>query len=269
MSPENSLLTTEEREALQHTMLVGSRLQEQFENLDQQHQTAVLGMWVFLATEVMFFGTLFLAVAVYRYLYPAAFECASAQLNWVIGGINTIVLLVSSLTIVLAVHYAQHGQRDRIVLFLALTAVLGACFLGLKAVEYYNDYRENLIPGWRFDADEWVTVRRAPRRPGAAREAVSLALLDHDRFSRPARDHRRRGRAGDARSRPAGPLLAGLLLAGRCHGALLAFRRHRVDLPASDAVLAQHAPPRAMNGQRMRTLCPNALFRPSLMSWST
>ncbi len=159
MSPENSLLTTEEREALQHTMLVGSRLQEQFENLDQQHQTAVLGMWVFLATEVMFFGTLFLAVAVYRYLYPAAFECASAQLNWVIGGINTIVLLVSSLTIVLAVHYAQHGQRDRIVLFLALTAVLGACFLGLKAVEYYNDYRENLIPGWRFDADEWVTVR--------------------------------------------------------------------------------------------------------------
>jgi len=159
MSPENSLLTTEEREALQHTMLVGGVLEEQFRDLEQQHHTAVLGMWVFLATEVMFFGTLFLAVAVYRYLYPAAFECASAQLNWVIGGINTIVLLVSSLTIVLAVHYAEHGQCDRIVLFLALTAALGACFLGFKAVEYYIDYRENLIPGWRFDPDEWVTER--------------------------------------------------------------------------------------------------------------
>ncbi len=158
-SPGNSLLTAEEREAIEHTMLVRGTLEEQFENLDQQHQAAALGMWVFLATEVMFFGTLFLAVAVYRYMYPVAFERASGQLNWVIGGINTIVLLVSSLTIVLAVHYARHGRRNRIVLFLALTALLGACFLCLKAVEYYIDYQENLIPGWRFDTDEWVAQR--------------------------------------------------------------------------------------------------------------
>jgi cytochrome c oxidase subunit III len=164
MSPESvndggNLLTVEEQEAIEHTMLVRGRLEEQYENLDQQHQAAALGMWVFLATEVMFFGTLFLAVAVYRYQYPIAFACASGQLNWVIGGINTIVLLVSSLTIVLAVHYAQHGQRNRIVLYLALTALLGACFLCLKGLEYYIDYRENLIPGWRFNVNEWIDQR--------------------------------------------------------------------------------------------------------------
>ena len=92
------------------------RLEEQYENPEQQHQAATIGMWVFLATEVMFFGTLFLALGVYRYLYAEAFEAASAQLNWIIGGINTIVLLVSSFTIVLAVHYAQLGQQQAVVL---------------------------------------------------------------------------------------------------------------------------------------------------------
>ncbi len=70
-------------------------------------------MWVFLATEVMFFGTLFLSVAVYRYLYPQAFETASERLNWVIGGTNTLVLLLSSLMIVLAVHYASSAGASR------------------------------------------------------------------------------------------------------------------------------------------------------------
>ena len=73
-----------------------------------------------------------------------------------IGGTNTLVLLLSSLTIVLAVHYARLAQRKRIVVFLGLTALLGLCFLGLKALEYYLDYRENLIPGWRFEPSEWV-----------------------------------------------------------------------------------------------------------------
>jgi cytochrome c oxidase subunit 3 len=157
MSPDQHLLTAAERDSLEGTIFARRRLEEQYENLDQQHQAASLGMWVFLATEVMFFGTLFLSVAVYRYLYPLPFEKASARLNWMIGGTNTLVLLLSSLTIVLAVHYARLAQRQRIVLFLGLTALLGFCFLGFKALEYYLDYRENLIPGWRFDASEWVS----------------------------------------------------------------------------------------------------------------
>ena len=99
--------------------------------------------------------------------------------------------------IVLAVHYAQHGPRKQIVLFLGLTALLGVCFLGFKALEYYIDYRENLIPGWRFDAGRVGHARRAPPRPGAARQVVSVPVLGHDRVARPARDDRHRRRAGD------------------------------------------------------------------------
>ena len=160
MSPDDHLLTAAQRDSLEGTIFARHRLEEQYENLDQQHQAASLGMWVFLATEVMFFGTLFLSVAVYRYLYPLPFEKASSRLNWMIGGTNTLVLLLSSLTIVLAVHFARLAQRKRIVLFLGLTALLGVCFLGFKALEYYLDYRENLIPGWRFDASEWVSRDR-------------------------------------------------------------------------------------------------------------
>jgi cytochrome c oxidase subunit 3 len=162
MNLDHSLLTPQERDELQLTVLVRERLEEQFQDLGQQHDVATLGMWIFLATEVMFFGTLFLGVGVYRFLYPEAFERASERLNWVIGGINTIVLLVSSLMMVLAVHSAQLGRTRALQLFLALTAGLGLCFLVLKGLEYYLDYQENLIPGWRFDESEWVAWGLSP-----------------------------------------------------------------------------------------------------------
>jgi cytochrome c oxidase subunit 3 len=141
---------------LEHTMLVRHRLEEQYRDLDQQHHTAVTGMWVFLATEVMFFGTLFVSLGIYRLLYGEACERASAKLNWAIGGINTLVLLISSFTVVLAVHYARLERRKALVLCLALTGALGLCFMGFKAYEYYTDYVDNLIPGWRFVPLEWV-----------------------------------------------------------------------------------------------------------------
>ncbi len=156
MSPDRAVLTPEERDELELTALVRHQLEEQFEDLEQQHEVSSLGMWVFLATEVMFFGTLFLGVLVYHYLYPAAFEAGSERLNWQIGGINTVVLLVSSLMMVLAVHYAKLGEQKRLLWFLALTAFLGFCFLFLKGLEYYLDYRDNLIPGWRFEEVEWT-----------------------------------------------------------------------------------------------------------------
>jgi cytochrome c oxidase subunit III len=158
MNPDNTLLTAEERASLELTALGFHRLEEQYRNLEQQRQAASLGMWVFLATEVMFFGTLFLAVGVYHYLYPAAFEKASEKLNWIIGGTNTLVLLLSSLMVVLAVHYAKTSARRRLVVCLWLTVLLGIAFLCLKGLEYYTDYQENLIPGWRFDVDEWVAA---------------------------------------------------------------------------------------------------------------
>jgi cytochrome c oxidase subunit 3 len=156
MSLKNALLTPEERDELELTALVRHRLEEQYRDLEQQHEAAALGMWVFLATEVMFFGVLFLGVLTYHFLYTEAFEKASTKLNWMVGGINTVVLLVSSLFMVLGVHYARHGDNRKVVLFLCLTAGLGVCFLVLKGYEYYSDYRDNLIPGWRFDDSEWV-----------------------------------------------------------------------------------------------------------------
>jgi cytochrome c oxidase subunit III len=131
-------------------------LEHQFQDLEQQHDVAALGMWVFLATEVLFFGVLFLGVSVNRYRFPESFEKASEKLNVTIGAINTVVLLVSSLMMVLAVHFAQLGQRRRVVLFLLLTAGLGLLFLVFKAYEYYTDYRDFLIPGWRFRPEEWT-----------------------------------------------------------------------------------------------------------------
>ena len=156
MSPDRSFMTDAEREAVDGTVLVRERLEEQYRDLSQQHQAATLGMWAFLATEIMFFGVLFLAVAIYHHLYPQAFEAGSSRLNWVIGGVNTLVLLVSSFTIVMAVHYAEHGRPKHTAICLALTALLGVAFLGFKGVEYYIDYEENLIPGWKFVDSEWT-----------------------------------------------------------------------------------------------------------------
>jgi cytochrome c oxidase subunit III len=156
MNPDNALMTDEEVQSLEHTVLARHLLESQYHDLDQQREAATLGIWIFLATEVMFFGALFLAVFVNRSLYPEEFEHASTRLNWMIGGINTLVLLLSSLMIVLAVHYAKHGKRNRVVAFLGLTAFLGLCFLCFKGVEYYGDYVENLIPGWRFNNEDWT-----------------------------------------------------------------------------------------------------------------
>jgi cytochrome c oxidase subunit 3 len=156
MSPEKAILLPEERELVDQSILVRHVLEEQYHNLEQQHETAALGMWVFLATEVMFFGALFLGLGIYRCLYEEAFEKASSRLNWVIGGVNTVVLLISSLFMVLAVHYARLDRRRPLLACLGLTAFLGVLFLAFKALEYYGDYRENLIPGWRFDPSEWV-----------------------------------------------------------------------------------------------------------------
>src|SRR5207248_3234890 len=103
-------------------------LAEHFTDLEQQRQTETLGMWAFLATEIMIFGGLFLGYTVYHIKYRDAFEAASARLNLLIGGINTIVLLTSSLTMALAVHAAQTDKRRMLIICLSLTLLLGLTF---------------------------------------------------------------------------------------------------------------------------------------------
>lgn len=125
-------------------------LAHQFDDLDQQKTASTLGMWVFLGTEIMFFGGLFTSYLIYRLLYPEAFAAASRHLSVALGGINTGVLLCSSLTMALAVLSAQLGARRWLLVCLILTMLLGTAFLGIKAVEYYHEYEEHLIPGYNF-----------------------------------------------------------------------------------------------------------------------
>jgi cytochrome c oxidase subunit 3 len=131
----------------QHPALV-----HHFPNLAAQKEAAGLGMWVFIAQEVMFFGGLFATYAVYRYQYRDAFAAASHHLDVKLGAINTAVLICSSLTMAMAVHAAQLGKRFQTVGYLFSTVVLGATFLGVKVVEYGEKFKHHLVPGPHFDA---------------------------------------------------------------------------------------------------------------------
>lgn len=138
-------------------------LVEPYTSLSEQREAATLGMWIFLATEILLFGGLFAAYIVYRYMYPATFLEMSTHLNIWIGGINTVVLLTSSLTMALAVHAIEHDRQRSTVAYLASTAGLGLVFLGLKAFEYYEEYTHGLVPlagfDFTFEAAEPIRAR--------------------------------------------------------------------------------------------------------------
>jgi cytochrome c oxidase subunit 3 len=121
-----------------------------FEDAAQQREAASLGMWVFLVTEVLFFGGLFTAYAVYRAIYPEAFGAASHHLDVRLGTFNTGVLIGSSLTMALAVWASQTGRRRTAVGCLLATMALGAVFLGVKTVEYGHKFQEGHVPGHHF-----------------------------------------------------------------------------------------------------------------------
>jgi cytochrome c oxidase subunit 3 len=127
-----------------------THLAHHFDDADQQFTAAELGMWTFLATEVLFFGGLFAGYSLYRYWYPYAFEYGSHHLDVWLGAINTAVLLTSSLTMALAVHAAQTSNRRETVRFLVATMFLGSVFLGIKGYEYYHKFEERLVPGSSF-----------------------------------------------------------------------------------------------------------------------
>jgi cytochrome c oxidase subunit 3 len=137
-------------------------LQHHFEDEEQQKDASTIGMWVFLVTEVMFFGGLFLAYFVYRQAYPAAFASASNKTVLLIGAFNTTVLICSSLTMALAVNAAATGKRQLTGLFLILTLVLGSAFLGVKAYEYHDKYVHHEIPGLNFECEGCADAQHTP-----------------------------------------------------------------------------------------------------------
>ncbi len=125
-------------------------LRHHFVDLEAQKEASSLGMWIFLVTEVLFFGGMFTAYAIYRETYRAAFEGASNLLDLKLGAFNTVVLILSSLTMALAVWAGQQDRKKLIVPFLLATMLLGATFLGVKVVEYKQKFVHHEVPGPHF-----------------------------------------------------------------------------------------------------------------------
>jgi len=142
----------------------------QFQTLEQQKESATLGMWIFLVTEVLFFGGMFLTYTINRHYFFTAFGIGSNTLDITLGTVNTIVLIMSSFTMAMAVWSAQTGKKKLVPLFLILTLSLGCVFLGIKFVEYKQKFEHHLIPGRNFD----ITYRSSRPAPGDDPKEIAL-----------------------------------------------------------------------------------------------
>jgi len=129
----------------------GAHLEEQFSDPTQQREAATLGMWVFLSTEILFFGVLFAAYVFCRVLYPDGFAVASRRTDMLLGTVETAVLLTSSSLVALAVRSIKLDQRRWAAVLLFATGLLGTSFLVMHGFEYHDEYTEHLVPGLDFD----------------------------------------------------------------------------------------------------------------------
>jgi cytochrome c oxidase subunit III len=125
-------------------------LREPWTDLDRQRTGVAVGVWLFIVSEVLFFGALFLGYAVYRALYPEAFRIAGAQTEVFYGGVNLLLLLTSSAVMTVAVDASRQQMRRITLICLALTILLGLGFLLFKGIEYRDDIAKGLLPGAYF-----------------------------------------------------------------------------------------------------------------------
>ncbi|MDT0631334.1 cytochrome c oxidase subunit 3 [Rubrivirga sp. S365] len=133
-----------------------SNLQHHFVSAEQQFESSKLGMWLFLATEILLFGALFVAYGIFRVLYPELFDEASLQLDTTLGAANTLVLLLSSLTMAWAIRGAQMDNQKVLRYNLLATMALASAFLVVKYFEYEHKFELGIFPGYNFELDEGV-----------------------------------------------------------------------------------------------------------------
>ena len=153
-------------------------LQHHFDTMGQQKEAAVVGMWVFLLTEILFFGGLFAAYMIYRIWYFDAFAEASRSLSLFWGGLNTAVLIGSSLTMAMAVRSAQTNKRTATVNWLVLTMILGTVFLGVKVIEYADKFEHHHVPGYNF---QWAAAHEAPAAGAEHAPGAEVAVAEGHR----------------------------------------------------------------------------------------
>src|SRR5579875_3744235 len=140
----------------EHEHVVLPQHRHHFETEEQQREAGSFGMWLFLLTEIMFFGGLFFAYLLYRNWYYDAFFTASNQLSVPLGAVNTAILITSGFFMALGVYFAEIRNRSMLVITLILTTVFGVAFLGIKYVEYHEKWEKHHIPGASFDVSEFV-----------------------------------------------------------------------------------------------------------------
>jgi cytochrome c oxidase subunit 3 len=128
-----------------------AHLQHHFVSSEQQFDSAKLGMWIFLITEILLFSGMFVAYTVFRQWHPETFAAASATLDWTLGATNTLVLLGSSFTVALAIHFAQRDNKKMLVANLGLTLLLAGVFLVIKYIEYTSKFEHGVYLGTAFD----------------------------------------------------------------------------------------------------------------------
>ena len=153
-----------------------------FETVEQQREAGSFGMWLFLLTEIMFFGGLFFAYLLYRNWYYDAFFTASNQLSIPLGTANTAILITSGFFMALAVWCAEVRKKDMLVWTLILTTVFGVAFLGIKYVEYHEKWEKHHIPGAHFDISEFVNpaahgIKEKPLAPDMAQRTQVFFFL--------------------------------------------------------------------------------------------
>jgi len=139
-----------------HEHLALPQHRHHFETEQQQREAGSFGMWLFLLTELMFFGGMFFAYLLYRNWYYEAFVAASNQLSVPLGAVNTVILIASGFFMALGVWASEVGKKNLLVLFLVLTTVFGFAFLGIKSVEYHEKWEKHHIPGSSFDVREFI-----------------------------------------------------------------------------------------------------------------
>jgi cytochrome c oxidase subunit 3 len=158
-------------------------LRHHFVSLEQQQETASFGMWLFLLTEIMFFGGLFTAYLIYRNWYYPAFVAASHTLNIFEGSLNTLVLISSSFTMAMGVWCAETRRSKGLVISLVLTLILGLGFLGIKADEYHEKFVKHHVPGHTFDASGFINPDQEALKGGEKPLAPDMAAKTEVYFS--------------------------------------------------------------------------------------
>jgi cytochrome c oxidase subunit 3 len=171
-----------EHDAAEHEHVFVPQHRHHFETEEQQREAGSFGMWLFLLTEIMFFGGMFFAYLLYRNWYYDAFVAASNQLSVPLGGANTAILITSGFFMALAVWAAEVRKRGLLVIFLILTTLFGIAFIGVKADEYHEKWEKHHIPGASFDVSEFVNpaafhLKEKPLAPDAAQKTQIFFFL--------------------------------------------------------------------------------------------